>query len=245
MPQDARHNASYLTQAPASTARADGTEETMGWRGYFISLEGLDGAGKSTQVAALALALRRAGHEVLTVRPQDTQLGEMVRSYVLQHQDVVIDPWVEALLFNAGRVQLLNETIIPALEDGQVVIADRYADSTIAYQGGGRGLSVATLRQLHRDACQDIWPDLTFLLELPHESAVQRQRSQQLPFDRIESAPDGFHAMVAATFDEIANQEPNRVVRINAARTAVTISQDISEVALQRLKNRQPQAVGA
>ncbi len=99
------------------------------WPGYFISFEGLDGAGKSTQVAALAAALKVRHHDVLTVRPDSTRLGELLHSFVLQHQrGPAIDPWAEALLFNAERAQLLREIILPALQRGAVVIADRYVE---------------------------------------------------------------------------------------------------------------------
>jgi dTMP kinase len=204
--------------------------------GYFISLEGLDGAGKSTQVAALVLALRHAGHEVLTVRdPHDTRLGEVVRGFVLQHQATAVDPWVEALLFTAGRVQLLREVIIPALEAGTVVVCDRFADSTLAYQGGGRGLPIESLRRLHADACDDIWPDLTFYLSLSRAVAATRQRSEQLPIDRMEAEQDDFHAAVAGTFDALVAAEPERIVRVDAGRPAVAVSSEIAEIALQRI----------
>src|ERR1017187_5046347 len=115
-----------------------------GWRGFFISFEGLDGAGKSTQVASLAGALRQQGHDVVTVRPDESPLGEILHSFVLQHQrGPALEPWAEALLFIAERVQLLHETILPALRRGAVVIADRYADSTIASQARGRGVPPA------------------------------------------------------------------------------------------------------
>ena len=118
------------------------------WPGFFISLEGIDGAGKSTQGAALAGELSRSGRDVVALRPSDTQLGDLVRGYLLQHHQVRIDPWTEALLFIAGRVQLLRERILPALQAGAVVIADRYADSTLAYQGAGRGLPISALQWL-------------------------------------------------------------------------------------------------
>jgi len=112
--------------------------------------KGLDGAGKSTQVASLAGALRQQGHDVVTVRPDETHLGEILHSFVLQHQrGPALEAWAEALLFTAERVQLLHETILPALRRGAVVIADRYADSTIAYQGGGRGIPTEDLLRLH------------------------------------------------------------------------------------------------
>jgi dTMP kinase len=208
------------------------------WPGYFISLEGIDGAGKSTIGAGLGAELSRAGHDVVMVRPSDTQLGDLVRGYLLQHHQVPVDPWTEALLFNAGRVQLLRERILPALKTGAVVIADRYADSTIAYQGGGRGLPVAALHRLHREACRDVWPELTFLLDLPRQVAEERQRSQQLPLDRFETASDGFHEAVLAAFDELAAAEPDRIVRIDSTRPPAVVLDHIRSVAVRRLGER-------
>jgi len=208
------------------------------WTGFFISLEGIDGAGKSTQSAALAGELSRAGHEVVTLRPSDTQLGDLVRGYLLQHHRVRVDAWTEALLFTAGRVQLLRERILPALADGAVVIADRYADSTLAYQGAGRGLPLPALRRLHAEACGDVWPDLTFLLELRRQLAEDRQRSQQLPLDRFEAAANDFHLDVQQGFEALAAAEPARFVRIDAGRAPAAVRADISAVALRRLAER-------
>ena len=208
----------------------------MSWPGYFISFEGLDGAGKSTQVAALAGALRADGNNVVIVRPSDTAVGDLIRGFLLQHQvDVAVDPWAEAMLFMASRVQLLRETIIPALRAGGVVIGDRYADSTFAYQGGGRGLDVELLKEVHRQSCDAIWPDLTFLLELPRDEAVRRQRAQELPIDRFESEAERFHRAVQSTFDTLANAEPDRFVRVDARPSAVAMSYSINEIARQRL----------
>ena len=193
------------------------------WPGFFISLEGIDGAGKSTQGAALAGELSRSGRDVVTLRPSDTQLGDLVRGYLLQHHQVRIDPWTEALLFIAGRVQLLRERILPALQAGAVVIADRYADSTLAYQGAGRGLPVSALQWLHAQACNGVWPDLTF------------QRSQQLPLDRFETAADGFHNAVQQGFVQLATADPSRIVRIDASRPPAVVLAEIQGVALRRL----------
>lgn len=206
-------------------------------RGFFISFEGLDGAGKSTQVAALGAALRGVGYDVTTVRPNDTRLGDVIAGVVLQHQVVAsLTPWSEALLFNAGRVQLLEEVIVPALLRGTVVIADRYADSTLAYQGGGRGINQDALLRLHGDCCGDLWPDLTVYLDLDHSIAVHRQHAQQLPLDRIEGAPSEFHARVHAAFDWLAAEHPDRIVRIDAGRPAVVISHDVMRVVEDRLE---------
>ncbi len=205
--------------------------------GFFVSFEGLDGAGKSTQVAALGAALRADGYDAITVRPNDTPIGELVSGVVLQHQmSASLQPWTEALLFNAGRVQLLAEVILPALERGTVVIADRFTDSTLAYQGGGRGVDTEALLSLHRDCCGDIWPDLTIYLDLEQSIAVHRQHAQQLPLDRMEGAPDDFHARVHAAFNRLAAEDPERIVRVDANRPAVTVSQDVMRLVQERLR---------
>jgi dTMP kinase len=206
------------------------------WPGFFISFEGLDGAGKSTQVAALAGALRARRLDVITVRPDSTLLGEILHSFVLQHQrGPAVEPWAEALLFNAERAQLLHEVILPALHRGAVVVSDRYADSTLAYQGGGRGLPIDALLEIHRVACDDIWPDLTLYLQLPATAAAHRQHAQQLPLDRIEVAPEEFHAAVEATFERLAATYPERIVPVDATRPAMEVARTIGEIALRRL----------
>jgi dTMP kinase len=206
------------------------------WSGFFISFEGVDGAGKSTQVASLAASLRVRGHDVVTVSPSDTNLGEILHSFVLQHhRGPALDPWAEALLFNAERAQLLQEIVLPALNQGAVVIADRYADSTIAYQGGGRGLPIDDLLAVHRSACGDMWPDLTYYLQLPVSAAAKRRRAQQLPLDRFEVELVDFHQRVGNMFDNLAAQHPERIVTVDAARPAVSVSRDIERIALERV----------
>jgi dTMP kinase len=213
------------------------------WRGFFISFEGLDGAGKSTQVASLAGSLRQQGHDVVTVRPDETGLGEILHSFVLQHQrGPALEAWTEALLFTSERVQLLHETVLPALRRGAVVIADRYADSTVAYQGGGRGIPIADLLRLHAAACGDVWPDLTLYLAIPSAVAAQRQRAQQLPLDRFEVAPETFHAAVEAAYEQLAAQHPRRFLRIDATRPAIAVSRDVEKVIVQRLPAATPTA---
>lgn len=206
------------------------------WPGYFISFEGLDGAGKSTQVAALGAALRKHGHDPVSVAPSDTELGDMATGFLLTHQvDAPLDPWAEALLFIASRIQLLRQTILPALAAGRVVVVDRWADSTLAYQGGARGLGIEQLRALHRIALDDVWPDLTLFLDLPLETAMQRQRAQQLPLDRIAQAPEQFHAAVDRTFRELIVAEPERFLLIDSTQSAVEVSRQVWDAVQTRL----------
>jgi len=212
----------------------------MGRPGYLISVEGVDGAGKSTQVAALAAGLAAAGIPAVTVRPDGTSLGALLQEHLLEHRGgVPLEPWVEALLFTAGRVQLLRESILPALERGQVIIADRFSDSTLAYQGGGRGLDVDTLRRLQNEACAGVWPDLTILLTVPTAEAARRQRESKAALDRFETAPDGFQGRVGACFTALAGAEPERFLSVDASRPAGVVAADIEAAVRRRLSARQ------
>jgi dTMP kinase len=201
------------------------------WPGFFVSFEGIDGSGKSTQMAAAAAALRKAPgvEDIVMVRePGDTALGELARAFLLQHQMVTpIDPWAEALVFMAARAQLLQEVVLPALRRGAVVLADRFVDSTLAYQGGGRGLPESVLRAIHRETSGDVWPDLTVLLDLPLDTAHARRHAQELPLDRMEATPEQFQWAVRDTFQRLAATEPARIAVVDAARSAVAVSEDV------------------
>lgn len=215
------------------------------WPGFFVSFEGVDGSGKSTQMAAAAAALRkRPGvSEVVMVRePGDTALGELARAFLLQHQVVQpVDPWAEALVFMAARAQLLAEVVLPALRRGAVVLADRFADSTLAYQGGGRGLPESVLRGIHRQTAGDVWPDLTVLLDLPLDLARARRHAQELPLDRMEATPEQFQWAVRDTFLRLAREEPQRISVVDAGRPAVAVSEDVVELVSARfLAHRSP-----
>ncbi|HXA27452.1 MAG TPA: dTMP kinase [Candidatus Angelobacter sp.] len=206
--------------------------------GFFVSFEGIDGSGKSTQMAAAAAAIRHAGvADVVMVRePGDTALGEIARGFLLQHQMVSpIDPWAEALVFIAARAQLLQEIVLPALRRGAVVLTDRYVDSTLAYQGGGRGLPESVLRGIHREACGDVWPDLTILLDVPLDVARARRHAQELPLDRMEATPEQFQFAVRDTFLHLARAEPQRIATVDAGRPAVSVSEDVVDLVTSRL----------
>jgi len=213
------------------------TPEPHGRPGFFISIEGVDGSGKSTQCAALAAALRHEGHDVVVVRePGGTILGEEARTLVLEQRGgPPLDPWAETFLFLAARAQLLAEVIRPAAQRGSVVIADRFIDSTLAYQGAGRGLGVAALRRLHTVAFGDLWPDLTIVLDIGVAAAARRRRAAELPLDRIELAAESFHESVRACFLTLAEAEPQRVVVLDGAQSAAEVSRQILKTVASRL----------
>ncbi len=177
-------------------------------RGLFITFEGVEGSGKTTQAELLGQVL--TAHDAIVVRePGGTELGERIRD-VLLFGGMEISPEAEMYLFMAARSQLISEVIGPAIEAGQVVIADRYHDSTLAYQGGGRGLATYWPPAFPK-------PDITFLLELPVEGGRMRQLVAGKKADRVESEPSDFHGRVASAYDRLAADEPQRFMRIDAS----------------------------
>ena len=180
----------------------------------FISFEGLDGSGKTTQAALLADAARAAGREVIAVRePGGTAAGERIRALLLD-PDARIAPWAEALLYAAARAELVAEVIRPALDRGATVIADRYLDSSLAYQGVARGLGVDEVLDVNLAATGRLLPDRTILLELPRDVAAARLDGTA---DRMEAEADPFHASVAAGFADVAQRFPERVVVVDGS----------------------------
>ena len=194
-------------------------------RGKFITFEGGEGCGKSTQVKRLKEALEREGIEVvLTREPGGTWLSEEIRRLIKdQTTDAPCDR-SELLLFLAARAQLVKNVIRPALEAGKWVISDRFSDSTLAYQGYGRGLPLEILRETNDFACEGLRPDLTLLLDVTPETAQARMREREATTntaaDRIEMAGEDFHARLRAGFAELAKSEPERIVTIDANGTS-------------------------
>lgn len=191
-------------------------------KGAFITLEGDDGVGKSTQADLLARALEASGYEVLRVHePGGTVLGEKIRSLLLDKDNDGMAPLAELFLYEAARAQVMQDIVCPALEQGKVVICDRFVDSTLAYQGYGRGLERDMVRNLNSLACCGIMPACTLLLALDPDLASTRvrERSADGAGDRMECAGDDFHARLRQGFFEIAQDEPSRVRLIDASGT--------------------------
>jgi dTMP kinase len=213
-------------------------------RGKFITFEGLDGCGKSTQLEKLAAVLRAEGIEVLTTRePGGTEIGERIRAVLLDSRTAGLDPWAEMALMFASRAQQLAQVIVPALESGRWVLCDRYTDSTEAYQGGGRQLGSESVLHVHQVLCRGIWPDLTILMDSEVDHSVKRaRRRNQAAVDgdhpdenRFEQESQAFFTRVRDGFIAIAQREPQRVAMVDARRRAEVVHPEIVQVVRQRL----------
>jgi dTMP kinase len=209
--------------------------------GTFITLEGPDGSGKTSQAARLAAALRERGYDVvLTREPGGTALGERVRDIVLTRGREPIAPQTDALLFNAARAQHVVEVIEPNLAAGRMVVCARYADSTMAYQGYGGGVPLDELRAVIRVATGGRTPDLTILLDVPVEVGLRRKSPHDVE-TRFETAFDvAFHERVRAGFLEMARADPRRWVVVEADRRAGAVFADVLAAALSRLSTTPP-----
>jgi dTMP kinase len=198
-------------------------------RGAFITLEGPDGSGKTSQAQRLAADLEREGRSVVLVRePGGTDLGERLRELLLHRSEIAIDALADALLFNAARAQLVAEVIRPALETGATVVCARFADSTLAYQGYGAGVDLGVLRRLESIATGGLKPDVTILLDLPVEEGLDRKGRGRVALTRFEIDADvGFHRRVRDGFLALAAEEPGRWRVVNAARPRSAVATEI------------------
>ena len=195
-------------------------------RGRFVSLEGGEGVGKSTQLEALADALRGRGLQLLVTRePGGSPGAEAIRTLLLEGEESRWNPRAEALLFAAARSDHVEKTIRPALERGEWVLSDRFLDSSLAYQGEAGGLGIDAVRDLHRFGSEDFLPDRTLVLVLDESEGALRARARDGHIgDRIGSRPPSYHAAVDAGFRTMADKEPERVKLIDASGSPATVT---------------------
>jgi dTMP kinase len=196
-------------------------------KGLFVTFEGIDGSGKSTQVSALRKSLEDKGTEVVVIRePGATLIGEKIRSILLDKDHSKMSSETELLLYEAARAQIVNEVIRPALQAGKVVICDRFYDSTVAYQGYARGLSLESIDFLNQLATGGLEPDLTFLLDLPAEDAWERMDVREGAQDRLELEGFRFMEKVRAGYLELAGKHA-RIIKVDALSPATVLAKYI------------------
>ena len=222
----------------------------MARRGKFITFEGLDGTGKSTQMRKLATALRATGHKVVETRePGGTPIGEKIRRVLLDSSTRDLDPFAEMALMFASRAQHIAEVIRPALERGEIVLCDRFTDSTEAYQGNGRKLGREAVLTMHRVLCGGLQPDLTILLDSHPKTSLGRARernrhasqrakekaSKHVDENRFEGENHGFFLRVSDGYRAIARREARRVVIVDASGTRGQTHERIVEILEQKI----------
>jgi len=214
-------------------------------RGKFITFEGLDGVGKSTQMENLAAWLRERGLDVITTRePGGTGLGQKLRTVLLSSRTSGLSPMAELALMFADRAQHIDEQILPALQRGRWVLCDRFTDSSEAYQGGGRELGSEVVLQLHKALCHNLKPDLTILMltDLEHSVNRARRRNQEKARNsehdenRFEKESRAFHKRVLESYLAIAEREPQRVVKVDAKDKIPAVQKKIIAVTRERLE---------
>lgn len=204
-------------------------------RGLFITLEGGDGVGKSTQAALLEEWLIEHGRSVVRTRePGGTAAGVEIREIVLHHRGDIA-PRAEALLYAADRAHHIATVVRPALARGEVVVQDRYIDSSVAYQGAGRVLDAQQIRELSLWAAEGLLPDLTILLDLDEDSARARLDSSRTRYDRLEAERSDFHARVRAGYLRLAEEEPERFLVVDASRPVDAIAAEIRDRLASRI----------
>lgn len=202
--------------------------------GLFITLEGIEGSGKTTQAARLADSLRALGHPVLLTRePGGTPAAEQLRAILLNSRTESLAAETEAFVILAARRQHVDHVVAPALKRGAIVLCDRFTDSTLAYQGYARGLDPKSLRTMNRWATGGLAPDLTLLFDLPVATGLRRRQSDRAGQNRLDRETRRFHERVRAGFLQLARREPSRMKRIDAARAPETIAQDVHRLVVE------------
>jgi len=186
----------------------------------FISFEGIDGSGKTTQAKKLAARLEESGKKVLFLRePGGTEISEQIRQILLNKKNLKMTQISELLLFSASRAQLVTEVIKPALAQGTIVITDRFVDSTTAYQGSGRGLHIGGVKSINALATSGLMPRRTFFIDIPVAEMYERRRSSGQEIDRMEMSNEEFYQRVRDGYKEIAAEEPGRFITIDGRQS--------------------------
>lgn len=210
----------------------------------FISLEGIEGSGKTTQIAHIAAFLQKSGIDyIITKEPGGTRVGEKIRSILLDPDHTDMDPMAELLLYVADRVQHVHKVIVPAMASGKIVICDRFCDSTTVYQGASRGLDMDLIQRIHHLLLGGLFPDLTFILDLDPTDGLKRawcqirDGSRPAQETRFEKERLEFHEKVRQGYLELARRDPARFVVVDAAADAGTVRETILGHLENRLKN--------
>lgn len=200
-------------------------------QGFFITFEGTDGAGKTTQIQRLSADLKRANYDVyLTREPGGTAISEQIRNILLNSDYSEMAAITELLLYAASRAQHVSEVIKPALKSGKIVICSRFADATVIYQGYGRGVDLEKIYNLNRIATDNVTPDITFVLDLPVEIGLQRIQKSRKKLDRLEGEKIEFHRRLRKGYQLLAKQEPQRLKIIDAQANSEQVYTQIQAV---------------
>lgn len=198
-------------------------------KGLFISIEGLDGSGKTTQVRHIREYFENRGHKILLLRePGGTEIGEKIREILLDAQNIEMDSVAEMLLYASSRAQIMAQKVIPALEEGITVICDRFIDSSIAYQGYGRQLDIDEVYNVNYTAVRHILPDITFFLDQYPDTSLRR-RKEASKADRLENEKMEFHNRVYKGYKELCGKYPERIKVLNAEESIEDISKKINK----------------
>ncbi|MBR5547232.1 MAG: dTMP kinase [Clostridia bacterium] len=204
-------------------------------RGFFLTVEGPDGSGKTTQVDRLEKNLRKFGFTVRRTRePGGCAISEAIRGIILDTKNMEMCDTCEALLYAAARAQHVHQVIRPAVANGELVLCDRFVDSSVAYQGGGRELGVATIQQINAPAVDGMLPDATLYLAIDHREALSRRLAASTP-DRLELQAVSFHGRVQAAYEQLISEDEERFLVVNAAQDRDSVEKDALKAVIDRI----------